>query len=207
LVFGSRAGHCFLNVAVFCFFCIWRDAIDRNYNSGLLAIYAAIGVGAIGYTVLFGIFQADPASGLPTGAHIGPVSIALVVAAFVFGLGMALSGACISGHIYRLAEGSLRAIVALAGTVLGFFIGYQTWNQLYSLTISVAPTIWLPTYLGYGGSLLLTLAVLSVLIYAAMRRADPKENKVIAKSAATPAQVRDNLLKKALGPPLGPPGQ
>jgi len=150
--------------------------------------------------VLFGIFQADPASGLPTGAHIGPVSIALVVAAFVFGLGMALSGACISGHIYRLAEGSLRAIVALAGTVLGFFIGYQTWNQLYSLTISDAPAVWLPTYLGYGGSLLLTLAVLGVLIYAAMKRADPKENKVIAKSAATPTQLRDNLLKKRWSP-------
>jgi len=199
LVLGAALGIAFER-GRFCFFCIWRDAIDRNYNSGLLAIYAAIGVGAIGYNVLFGIFQADPARGLPTGAHIGPVSIALVLAAFVFGLGMALSGACISGHIYRLAEGSLRAIVALLGTVIGFFIAYQTWNPLYNLAIGDAPTLWLPTYLGYGGSLLLTLAVLGVLIYAAMKRADPKENKVIAKSASTPTQLRDNLLKKRWSP-------
>jgi len=199
LVLGAALGIAFER-GRFCFFCIWRDAIDRNYNSGLLAIYAAIGVGAIGYTVLFGIFQADPARGLPTGAHIGPVSIALVLAAFVFGLGMALSGACISGHIYRLAEGSLRAIVALLGTVIGFFIAYQTWNPLYNLAIGDAPTLWLPSYLGYGGSLLLTLAVLGVLIYAAMKRADPKENKIIAKSASTPTQLRDNLLKKRWSP-------
>jgi len=84
--------------------------------------------------------------------------------------------------------------------VIGFFIAYQTWNPLYSLTINDAATLWLPTYLGYGGSLLLTLAVLGVLIYAAMKRADPKENKVIAKSASTPTQLRDNLLKKRWPP-------
>jgi len=47
LVLGAALGIAFER-GRFCFFCIWRDAIDRNYNSGLLAIYAAIGVGAIG---------------------------------------------------------------------------------------------------------------------------------------------------------------
>jgi len=199
LVLGAALGIAFER-GRFCFFCIWRDAIDRNYNSGLLAIYAAIGVGAMGYTVLFGIFNSDPSGGLPPGAHIGPISIALVVAAFVFGLGMALSGACISGHIYRLAEGSVRSIVALLGTVIGFFIAYQTWNPLYNLAIGTAPTVWLPTYLGYGGSLFLTLAVLGVLGYFALKRADPEENRVIAQAAATPTQLRDNLLKKRWSP-------
>lgn len=199
LVLGSALGIAFER-GRFCFFCIWRDAIDRNYNSGLLAIYAAIGVGAIGYTVLFGIFQADPANGLPTGAHIGPVSIALVVAAFVFGLGMALSGACISGHIYRLAEGSLRAIVALVGAVIGFFIAFQSWNPIYNLTISSAPAIWLPSYVGYGGALVLTLSVLGILSYIALKKADPKENKAIAQASTTPTQLRDNLLKKRWSP-------
>ena len=29
----------------FCFFCIWRDAIDRNYNSGWTSIYTELAVG------------------------------------------------------------------------------------------------------------------------------------------------------------------
>ena len=88
---------------------------------------------------------------------------------------MALSGACISGHIYRLAEGSLRAITGLVGTVIGFMVAFVTWNPLYEAGIQDAPTIWLPNYFGYTGSLLITLAVLLGLTIFALKRSDPKE--------------------------------
>ena len=73
---------------------------------------------------------------------------------------MALSGACISGHLYRLGQGYLRAIPALIGTLGGFVLAFLTWNWFYLNAISDAPTIWLPHYIGYSGSLALTLAVL-----------------------------------------------
>jgi hypothetical protein len=110
-----------------------------------------------------------PAPGrLPPTAHIGPVSAALAAAAFLFGLGMAISGSCISAHLYRLGEGSPTAIFALFGTLIGFAIGFATWNGLYLGTISDAPVRWLPHELGYGGTLLLTVAVLAALAAAAL---------------------------------------
>lgn len=185
----------------FCFFCIWRDAIDRNYNSGLISIYTAIGVGALGYTVLFGVFTPNPAESLPSDAHIAPISWALVLASFAFGIGMSLSGACISGHIYRLAEGSLRAIAGLLGTVIGFILAFQTWNPLYDATISNAPSVWLPNYFGYTGSLLITLGALTVLTVFALRRADSDEQKKIAQASQELATIRENLVRKRW-PPL-----
>jgi hypothetical protein len=99
--------------------------------------------------------------------------MALALAAFLFGLGMAISGSCISAHIYRLGEGSPTAIFALLGTLIGFAFGFATWNGLYLGTISEAPVLWLPHGLGYGGSLLLTVAVLAMLAAAALSWARP----------------------------------
>lgn len=74
-----------------------------------------------------------------------------------------LSDLCISAHWYRLGEGSPVAPFALIGTAGGFMLGFLSWNPLYSATIATAPVPWLPAYLGYGGSLLLQLAVLLAL--------------------------------------------
>lgn len=199
LLLGTALGIAFER-GRFCFFCIWRDAIDRNYNSGLTSIYTALAVGSVGYTVIFGLFKPDASNGLPPLAHIAPVSWPLVLAAFVFGIGMALSGACISGHVYRLAEGSLRAIAGLVGTVIGFVLAFTTWNPLYEAGIKDAPVIWLPNYLGYTGSLLLTLGVLIALTFFAIKRADPKEQKRIAQPTNDLAQIRENIVRKRWSP-------
>ncbi len=94
--------------------------------------------------------------------HIGPVSWVLVVAGLAFGLGMVVSGSCISAHWYRLAEGAAVSPFALVGSALGFLLGFLTWNPLYSLSVADAPVIWLPAHLGYGGALALQLGVLAM---------------------------------------------
>ncbi|PJF34395.1 MAG: hypothetical protein CUN49_15880, partial [Candidatus Thermofonsia Clade 1 bacterium] len=147
----------------FCFFCIFRDFIEQRNSSGLFAILSALAVGGIGYAIVFGAFMPNPSGqGLPPDAHIGPVSWVLALGGLIFGLGMALSGACISGHLYRLGEGYTRAPFALIGSLIGFGVGFFTWHTLYVEAISVAPIAWLPKTLGYGGSLALHLAVLSL---------------------------------------------
>src|SRR5690606_32639712 len=98
----------------FCFFCIIRDGIEFRNTGPLFAILTALAVGGIGYAIVFGAFLPNPMAGrLPPQAHIGPVSTALIAAGLAFGVGMALSGACISGHLYRLGEGYGRAPLAL----------------------------------------------------------------------------------------------
>lgn len=154
----------------FCFFCILRDFIEQRNSSGLYAILSALAVGGIGYAIVFGAFLPNSFTGrLPPGAHIGPVSWVLVAAGAAFGVGMALSGACISGHLYRLGEGYARAPFALLGALVGFGLGFFTWQSVYLGTISRAPTAWLPAALGYGGALAAHLALLTILALLLLR--------------------------------------
>jgi uncharacterized protein len=148
----------------FCFFCVSRDFLERRDARGLLGIIAALAVGVAGYHVVFGAFLPVPAlERLPPQAHIGPVSWVLGVGAFSFGVGMSLSGSCISAHLYRLGEGSVVSIVALVGAIAGFVLGFASWNTLYLGSIQEAPVIWLPHHLGYAGSVLGQLAVLALI--------------------------------------------
>ncbi|MGO1316342.1 MAG: YeeE/YedE family protein [Cellulomonadaceae bacterium] len=148
----------------FCFYCIFRDLFEERNSRGVYAILTAIAVGSVGYVLIFTIRLPDPTSGhLPGDAHIGPVSLALVLAGLVFGLGVVLSGGCIAGHLYRLGEGSLRAIPALLGAVAGFGLGFASWNPIYSHVIVGAPAPWLPAGGGYGIALVLQLAVLAAI--------------------------------------------
>jgi hypothetical protein len=79
---------------------------------------------------------------------------------------MGVSGSCISAHFYRLGEGSLVCVFALIGSILGFLAGFLTWNPIYLALVSAAPVVWLPGTLGFGGSLMLQLGALALLVWA-----------------------------------------
>lgn len=158
----------------FCFYCIARDFLERRDPRGLLGIVVALVVGLLGTYAVFGAWLPQPASGrLPPDAHIGPVSWVLALGAFVFGVGMTVSGSCISAHLYRLGEGSPTAPFALLGAVGGFALGFVSWNWLYLRAIQEAPVIWLPRFLGYDGSLVLQIGVLAALALWLMRHPAP----------------------------------
>ena len=176
----------------FCFFCIFRDGIEDKNTTPFLSVLVAIATGSVGYALIFGQFLPDTSTDrLPPVAHIGPVSWVLVVAAFAFGIGMSLSGACISGHLYRLGQGYLRAIPALIGTLIGFVLAFLSWNWLYLNAISDAPTIWLPHYVGYSGALLITLSALLLLAFIAIRRGTNSDP--IRKVSAAPLSLTGPL--------------
>lgn len=161
LVLGALFGIV-LQRSRFCFLCHTRDFLSRGDVRGVAAILLALGVGTLGYHVILTTWLPDPSSGqLPPDAHIGPVGPVLALAAFVFGIGMAVSGSCISGHLYRLGEGSPTAPFALLGTLAGFGLGFFTWNTLFVASIATASVIWLPAHLGYTAWLLLQLATLT----------------------------------------------
>lgn len=173
LAFGATFGVV-LQRSRFCFFCNTRDLIEQRDPRGVLALLLALAVGVVGYALVIGAWLPVPApERLPPDAHIGPVSGALAVAAFAFGLGMAVSGSCISAHLYRLGEGSPTAPFAIAGTVAGFAAGFLTWNPLYLTVVSEAPVIWLPHHLGYAGTLAASLAALALLAALSLWRARP----------------------------------
>lgn len=171
LVLGAAFGIT-LQRARFCFLCNLRDLLSGRDARGVLAILVALAVGAAGHAAVFGAWMPIPAPDrLPPDAHVGPVSLTLTLAAFVFGLGMAVSGSCLSAHLYRLGEGSPGSPFALLGALAGFGLGFLTWNTLFVADIATARPWWLPHHLGYAGTLAATTAVLAVLGFLALRHA------------------------------------
>lgn len=174
LILGAAFGLV-LQRSRFCFYCNFRDFLERRDPNGLLAILIALAVGTIGYTLIFGVWLPAPtAPRLPPTAHIGPVSFVLAGAALIFGIGMAISGSCLSAHFYRLGEGSPVAPFAILGALAGFGLGFATWNSLYLAAVSGAQALWLPHIVGYGGALGLTLLALAGLAAAILYFARPK---------------------------------
>lgn len=154
----------------FCFFCIFRDAFEFKNTRGVYAILTALAVGIIGYAIVFALRVPSPSPGdAAPGAFVGPVGLALVFGGFAFGLGIVISGGCIGGHLYRLGEGSLRAIPALFGALLGFGLGFLTWNPIASTFIVGAPVPWLPAAAGYVPAVLLQLAILGAIGFWLLR--------------------------------------
>src|SRR5690606_18840821 len=89
----------------FCFLCNFRDLVEARDPRGVFSILVALAAGAVLYSLVMMAWAPVPQPGrLPPGAHIGPISPVLAVAALVFGLGMAISGSCLSAHLYRLGE-------------------------------------------------------------------------------------------------------
>lgn len=188
LLLGAAFGAV-LQRSRFCFYCNLRDLVEKREAGGVLAILVALAVGAIGYTTIFGAWLPTPAlDRLPPTAHIGPVSITLVIAAFAFGIGMAISGSCLSAHFYRLAEGSVISPFAIIGALFGFGLGFLTWNPLFLAITSNAFILWLPHHFGYDGGLLVTLALLALLAFAAFWWARPQ-----APAPAAPLDLREAL--------------
>ena len=199
LLLGAALGFAFER-GRFCFFCLYRDAFERRITRPLLSIVTALAVGAVGYALMFGLYLPNPkGKGLPPAAHISPVSLPLVAGACAFGCGMVLSGACISGHLYRIGQGYLRAIPALVGALVGFGLGFFTWNTLYLEQVSESPVLWLPRWLGYSGSLVLLLAVLGVVAWVLMRldRSEPVAPRSVS---AAPTRLFDVLFARRWSP-------
>src|SRR5690606_18605956 len=63
---------------------------------------------------------------------------------------------------------------ALAGAVVGFALGFLSWNTLYLQAVQAAPVVWLPALGGYGVSLLLQLGALALVAWLLVRFSRPR---------------------------------
>ena len=159
-VFGIAAGFT-LQRSRFCFASAFRDLYLFGSGRIMKGILVGVGVASVGFAVVMRNAVPFPGFGaLPPEAHILPVGVTTVLGGLLFGVGMVLAGGCISGSLFRSAEGYVGSWVAIAGAVAGLGAMSQTWNWWWTLVISAEPKPWLPALLnlGYGGAVILTLA-------------------------------------------------
>ena len=190
VAFGAAFGA-LLQRSRLCFTAALRDFIVMRDRRAALGVLAALAVGGVGYAVVFGGELPDPSRYLPDTAHIAPASPVVFLGGLAFGVGMVLAGGCISGHLYRLGEGSLVAPVALLACLPGYWLAFSLWNFFYLKSVSTSPVVWLPSKLGYTGALALQGAALAALAVVLFK-----------KGAAVPQPAREPFdLKRLLREP------
>src|SRR5207245_1891512 len=83
--------------------------------------------------VFFPALGSGHAFGQAVRGSVSPVSVSVVVGAFLFGVGMQLGGGCASGTLYAAGGGNTRMLVTLAAFIAGSVVGtahMPRWTRL-----------------------------------------------------------------------------
>lgn len=132
----------------------WRVWIRERDPTGFLAQFLAIGLAMLVSIPLI-------AANAELSGAIAPLSVSLVIGAFVFGAAMQVADGCGSGTLYKAGLGNGFSLAVLPGFIAGSFLGaahLDRWLALGSL-----PPVSLPEHLGAGVALVAQLAVLGAL--------------------------------------------
>ncbi len=132
----------------------WRVWIREGDPTGFLAQFLAIGLAMVISIPLIAAHQEL------TGA-IAPLSVSLVIGAFIFGAAMQVADGCGSGTLYKAGLGNGFSVAVLPGFIAGSFLGAAHLDRWLALG-SLAP-VSLSEQLGAGVTVLLQLAVLGAL--------------------------------------------
>ncbi len=145
----------------FCFASGFRDLFLLRDGRVMKGIIAGMVVATGGFTLVMSDILPNARLDLVAyQAHVSPLALGLVVGGLVFGLGMVLAGGCVSGSIYRMAEGYLGSWVTFVGIMTGLVVVGHTWNWWWRMDIGLAPRLWLPNLAGYGSAMAATLVAL-----------------------------------------------
>src|SRR5690606_2848292 len=88
----------------------WRVFIKERRGRGLRAQMIMLGLAVL---LFFPALGAGELFGNPVKGNINPISMSVMIGAFIFGIGMQLGGGCASGTLYTVGSGSARMLVTL----------------------------------------------------------------------------------------------
>lgn len=137
----------------------WRHLHLNGEGRGVRAQLLLLALSSALFFPLLGGLVSD----LTVYGATGIFGVAVLVGAFMFGIGMQLAGGCGSGTLYTVGGGNVGMLIALVFFILGSFVAtahVHWWWQL--------PNIGKPTliqWLGWFPALLLQLAVFTVLYF------------------------------------------
>jgi hypothetical protein len=122
LWFGFVYGMC-LQYGRFCFSSAFRDLFAVGVPRMAVGIVIAM--------VLFGTVSAFVTATGNSTFHAAPYGIHSVIAGFIFGVGMVLTGGCASGSLYKAGEGNVTAMLVILSISVAqaFFADVGGWTN------------------------------------------------------------------------------
>ena len=155
LLFGVVFGVIFQR-SRFCLVRAFREPFMTGDAEHTRAAALALAVSTLGFAVLKFADLKDKGDWVFPGAGVGALA-----GGTLFGVGMTLAGGCGAGSIWRAGEGQLKLWLALVGFALGASLARLALAQSGALQ-KLGWAVFLPSALGWGGALGLTLGVLVV---------------------------------------------
>jgi len=145
-------------------------AITAIVNVGIQ--WAAASKGALpAWTV-----TSDAQSIIPGTQNVRIGNISTALGGFLFGIGMMLAGGCASGTLSDFGEGEGHSWIALPFFVLAAAPGQKLGYDLDQTAIGqIGIKAWMPQYIGYGGSIVVTLLIFLGLYYLAKKYENHKK--------------------------------
>ena len=170
LIFGY-----ILQRARFCFTASMRDPYLTGGTTLTRAVLAAFAFTTIGFAAIkYGYFKNGLA--IPGMSYVVPISVATLVGAFMFGIGMVIAGGCASGTLMRVGEGFIMNIISMIFFVVGSLWGAHDFGWWKYHFISKGKAIFLPDVFGWFGAVVIQLLVIFLLYMAAEKYQEIKAN-------------------------------
>jgi hypothetical protein len=171
LAFGYILQH-----ARFCFTAAMRDPYLTGSTSLSKAVLTAFAITSIGFiAVMYGAHVRGLP--IPGQSYVVPVSLATAVGAFIFGIGMVISGGCASGTLMRVGEGFTMQILSLFFFIVGSLWGAHDFGWWKLNVIMKGKAVFLPDLFGWIGAIVVQLLIIALLWIAADKWADRKEKE------------------------------
>ncbi len=166
LLFGSVFGY-ILQRSRFCFTGGFRDIFLIKNTTLTRAVLIALGLTTVGFS-LVGLLSGGE-SYLETAGVVYPLGMHNLLGGTLFGFGMVIAGACVSGCLVRIGEGYIMQIYTFIGLMIGSVLGawnYGWWQEVF---ISQAPTVYLPQALGWAPAIFIQLTFIVFLYVLSIR--------------------------------------
>jgi uncharacterized membrane protein YedE/YeeE len=167
-VFGLFFGF-ILQRSRFCFVSAYRDMLLIRNTAQTRAVLIAIMLTSLGFTIIHFLI----ANGIPLSStgRIYPAGFHTIAGGIIFGIGMVLSGACVSGCLVRMGEGYVVQLVTFSGLLLGSLVGAWHLDWWLKVSINLSQDVFLPELLGWPSAIGIQLFLL-VVIYAVVMKVE-----------------------------------
>jgi uncharacterized protein len=167
LLFGVVFGVVFQR-SRFCLVRAFREPFMTGDAEHTRAAALALAVSMLGFAILKFVDLKDKGDWVFPGAGVGGLA-----GGTLFGVGMTLAGGCGAGAIWRAGEGQVKLWAALVGFALAASLARLALVQTGALP-RLGWAIFLPSLVGWGGAIGLTLAVLAAWAWLATWNEDAR---------------------------------